>query len=549
MGGIVSGITHAVEQVASTAVDTVSSAINTVGNAVGSAVQSVVNNPVQAIVTVGSIAAGIPPVYAGALGGAAGAASNGGDIVKGALTGAAMGGAAGVAGGAAGNALADSGLGSVANTALQGAAAGAAAGGTGAFITGTNLGNGILNGALTGGAAGGVTGYVNNPTAGMLDIGGGHFMDSSGNVVDSSGTIVSPAINTNEPGVQVASNTNELPATPQDSMEKDNSGSPLAYTNTTTDGNGLKTVSYTYKDGTTVTDAQPQTVTPGENGYSSDGKTWTDASGNQYPVQNGATRIDVSGTGTSGAEPTGATGNGTGTGTTELSPVQPTTITPPAGQTSSNSVAPVEATPVSGPSVPNTNVVVGPVASIGTGNSTGTGTGTTSNPTDIGTVNVTASKLPPDTSVVPTPLSTPTQTVIPDNTSKVASDTANTTPPIPIVTPTNTTSPDQLNYVTVPSANLPGINVPTGLNPGWISPVPYWQQQTPAQSQYYWGMHPYQPGPTFNPQLYNTLTNAPAQPWGVKEATSAPSAQDILSAMQNYYPELSNTVSAPIAPK
>ena len=122
--------------------------IENVGDAIGNAVESVIDNPIGAIVSVGGMALGIPPVYAGALGGAAGAAANGGDILEGALTGGAM----GYVGGAAGGAAAEAGAGS----ALSSAAGGAAAGATGALMTGGN----IIQGALTGGALGGVSGAV-----------------------------------------------------------------------------------------------------------------------------------------------------------------------------------------------------------------------------------------------------------------------------------------------------------------------------------------------------------------------------------------------------
>jgi hypothetical protein len=126
----------------------IADAIEDVGDAIGNAIEAVVDNPIGAIVSVGGMALGIPPVYAGALGGAANAASNGGDILEGALTG----GALGYVGGAAGGAAAEAG----ASSALAGAAGGAAAGATGALLNGGD----IIQGALTGGVMGGATGYV-----------------------------------------------------------------------------------------------------------------------------------------------------------------------------------------------------------------------------------------------------------------------------------------------------------------------------------------------------------------------------------------------------
>jgi hypothetical protein len=90
-----------------------------------------------------------------------------------------------------------------------------------------------------------------------------------------------------------------------------------------------------------------------------------------------------------------------------------------------------------------------------------------------------------------------------------------------------------------------------GLNPGWIAPPTYYKNTTPSQSQYYWGAHPYQPGPTFNASLYNQLPNAPATPWGATNAQKSASAADILAAMQGRYPLLGTTteqIAGAIAP-
>jgi len=123
-------------------------AIEDVGDFISDTVEAVIDNPLGALVSVGGMALGIPPIYAGALGGAANAAANDGNILEGAL----LGGATGYVGGLAGNAAAQAG----ANATLAGAAGGAAAGATGAALTGNN----ILEGAFTGGVLGGATGYV-----------------------------------------------------------------------------------------------------------------------------------------------------------------------------------------------------------------------------------------------------------------------------------------------------------------------------------------------------------------------------------------------------
>ena len=141
--------------------------------------QPIKENPIGAIVSVGGMALGIPPVYAGALGGAAGAAASGGNVLEGAL----VGGVAGYAGGAAGGAAARAG----ASSALAGAAGGAAAGAAGAALTGGN----IIRGALTGGALGGISGYVageflnnDNSYTRTYDDGSVIRYDSNGNILE-----------------------------------------------------------------------------------------------------------------------------------------------------------------------------------------------------------------------------------------------------------------------------------------------------------------------------------------------------------------------------
>jgi hypothetical protein len=124
--------------------------------------QPIKENPIGAIVSVGGMALGIPPVYAGALGGAAGAAASGGNVLEGAL----LGGATGYVGGVAGGAAAKLGAGNI----LSGAAGGAAAGATGALLTGQD----IVKGALTGGALGGLSGaayeYILKPDGSLAPV-------------------------------------------------------------------------------------------------------------------------------------------------------------------------------------------------------------------------------------------------------------------------------------------------------------------------------------------------------------------------------------------
>ena len=126
----------------------------------------------------------------------------------------------------------------------------------------------------------------------------------------------------------------------------------------------------------------------------------------------------------------------------------------------------------------------------------------------------------------------------------------------PVVVPPKVTTPPVVTPV-VPTI-VPPMTPPTlpnttgaGLNPGWIAPPTYYKNTTPSQAQYYWGAHPYQPGPTFNASLYNQLPNAPATPWGATNAQKSASAADILAAMQGRYPLLGTTteqIAGAIAP-
>ena len=98
----------------------------------------------------------------------------------------------------------------------------------------------------------------------------------------------------------------------------------------------------------------------------------------------------------------------------------------------------------------------------------------------------------------------------------------------------------------------PLVKLAEGLNPGWITNVP--QQYHPtnqAQSQYYWGQHPFQPTNTFNPTLYNTTPSAPSTPYGLGYAQQSATGQDVIKAMGGLYPLLgtvSNATTSPVAP-
>jgi hypothetical protein len=65
------------------------------------------------------------------------------------------------------------------------------------------------------------------------------------------------------------------------------------------------------------------------------------------------------------------------------------------------------------------------------------------------------------------------------------------------------------------------------LNPGFIRPTPFYNTNAPEQSQFYWGQHAFQPGPVFNPTLYNTQPEAPNTPWGIQQIARPLTMQEI----------------------
>jgi hypothetical protein len=101
--------------------------------------------------------------------------------------------------------------------------------------------------------------------------------------------------------------------------------------------------------------------------------------------------------------------------------------------------------------------------------------------------------------------------------------------PPPIVPPV--TQPRTYDPVNVSFATLPPLATP-GLNPGWIQGLPHYQAKSPVQSQYYWGAHPYQPGPTFDPVLYNQVPAAPVVPWGLQEMYTPTDISQYLAALK-----------------
>ena len=82
-------------------------------------------------------------------------------------------------------------------------------------------------------------------------------------------------------------------------------------------------------------------------------------------------------------------------------------------------------------------------------------------------------------------------------------------PPVPKIPTPTPLGPTQWG-------NAGRVNLP-GLNPGWmVNPPTYYNIPGPVAPRYYWGQHAPQPGPTFNPALYNTLPVAPPPAYGLK---------------------------------
>ena len=88
------------------------------------------------------------------------------------------------------------------------------------------------------------------------------------------------------------------------------------------------------------------------------------------------------------------------------------------------------------------------------------------------------------------------------------------------------------------------------MNPGFITDVPsFYQTTNPAQSQFYYGQHPYQPGKTFDKTLYNQIPNAPVSPFGLGYAQTAATPEEILQQMQGVYPLMGTTnINGPVKP-
>ena len=89
------------------------------------------------------------------------------------------------------------------------------------------------------------------------------------------------------------------------------------------------------------------------------------------------------------------------------------------------------------------------------------------------------------------------------------------------------------------------------MNPGWIAPTQYYANANPQQANFYWGMHQFQGGNTFDSSAYNTVPNAPVQPYGPNTANVVYQAtpQNVLDILKGIYPSLGTiSPSGPVAP-
>lgn len=548
--------------------------------------QPIKENPVGAIVSVGGMALGIPPVYAGALGGAAGAAAGGGDILEGAL----LGGVTGYVGGAAGNAAAQAG----ASSALAGAAGGAAAGAAGAALTG----NDIIKGALYGGLAGGASGYV----AGKVNNQDGTFTrtNDDGSVIryNSNGDIlqVSPATDDGlapvydwDPSTQQMRLTSGNGTQALNILDADQTAElmrnidPRLINSLADDGVFRVEIEGLPASAENPSYANVEARTPG-----TELATFEQIDAGQAQWNAAANAWEVRPTGTPAVpidDLTGLVGPGTPGYDAPDIPFTPPVYDGPEvytfddgstltigrdGRATSTDIFGNVYTPGSGTAYASEGggttyrfddgswMTINPDGSSVVADSNGTvtthasgtyrGAGTGGATTDLGEIEITAPRLPtgdatPVDEIVITAPRLPGATI-------TTPGATTTTPPGTIdYNPVNTPAPVTPVFPilpqpgqggdgsTPPGSTGPGgpiqnINLPPGLNPGWIAPTPFYNTTSPAQSQFYWGAHPFQPGPTFNAQLYNQSVGAPMTPWGQQNIAQPLTPQEMTQAYQ-----------------
>lgn len=392
---------------------------------------------------------------------------------------------------------------------------------------------------------------VTTPTAppNTVDVGGGNFMDQQGNIVDINGNITQAAVKPPTPDVNVAGGQGfqvEVGGTPKYAGQQGAGTPPPGFQVATpqdvfgpndTGSANKPFVAGTYYDSKTNTWYTPQVQPEIPQVQPEIPEVVVTAPKPEQPFI-----PIITPTIPSSPTPPAVTPQPVTPPAPVVTPPQPTTPTVVSSTTRTTTDGSVYRDDEKSDGTVTTTLISGP---------TGTGGGTAGTTTPAPTTPTpTAPEIPEITVTAPrpeTPLTPPTQVVIPEQPKipevvvpeQPTTPTTPTEPYIPIVTPPTTPAipVDNTHYGTYKWGTPPAIKVPEGLNPGFITNVPdFYKPTNQAGSKFYWGAHPFQPGQTFDPQLYNQVPNAPVNPFGLGYAQKAATSQDILSRMQATQP-------------
>lgn len=523
--------------------------------------QPIKENPIGAIVSVGGMALGIPPIYAGALGGAAGAAAGGGDILKGAV----LGGVGGYVGGAAAGAAANAGAGTV----LSSAAGGAAAGAAGAALTGGD----ILKGALTGGAMGAASGYIKSEFFSpekqtytrTYDDGSTIEYTADGDVLGTT-----PATDANAPVFEYNPQTgqiepvggtprlNELTSEQTQDLINRNVSPGMIDNLTDTGAVGGEEVPFRAEVvGTPATADNPNPAVAEFRTPGTELATWDQIDAGQAGWNSAANAWEVMPKYVGPETYTfddGSTFTFNPDGTTSYTDSLDQTFAPGGGQAYASEGGATTYTFDDGSWMtinPDGSSVVSDSMGRVTTHAGGTysGAGTRGEVTDLGELEITAPRLPTDVTdlgelQITAPRLPGTSITAPPGTTQVGPGTidypgaVNTptpvTPIFPVVTPGGGTGGNGGGTTTgpaTPGSPIKAINLPGGLNPGFMNPTPFYNTFDDAQSKFSWGARAFQPGPTFDANLYNAAP-APQTPWGAQQIAQPLSPEQFARAAQ-----------------
>ena len=366
----------------------------------------------------------------------------------------------------------------------------------------------------------------------LVNVGGGNYMDSAGNITDANGNITRPAVVPGPPSQPIAGDFRvDIGGTPG-FAENPNS----AIQEYRTPGTNLATAAEIDSGKAAWNPAansweipvanQPLSeLTPGTvESITGPGRQVTNVEVQPTPI--GTQQIDISGI------PYVITHFSNGTYTqqpaqtvTQPPVTQPPVTTPETREPNVPVIPPIttpSSTGTSGNVVVTPQVPVNPSTTITQGTNTGSSSGTSGNV-------VVTPQVPIDTSSTISPGGTTT----PDNIIR-------NPPPVVVIPPDTTTPPKgpSTHYGTYKWGEVEPVRLPQGLNPGWIQPPDFYNTNSPVQSHYYWGGHPYQEGPTFNPTTYNASPGAPGTPWGLQQMFNPNYNYPVTQYMppQQYYP-------------